>query len=173
MTKLFERLGKASRELLVRHDGPLTRQLLLEPSRFGLGRLPKRLSADQTTTMVCGFCSTRCGLEILLRDGEAVGLAPSSEYPVNLGMACPKGWEALTPLKGPGRATTPLVRKRGKLTPVSWEEALHEMVDRFKGVQEKHGQDALAWIGTGQMVTEELRSEEHTSELQSPCNLVC
>jgi anaerobic selenocysteine-containing dehydrogenase len=156
MTKLFERLGKASRELLVRHDGPLTRELLLEPSRFGLGRLPKRLSADQTTTMVCGFCSTGCGLEVLLRDGEAVGLAPASEYPVNLGMACPKGWEALTPLKGPGRATTPLVRKRGKLVPVSWEEALHEMVDRFKGVQEKHGQEAVAWIGTGQMVTEEL-----------------
>jgi anaerobic selenocysteine-containing dehydrogenase len=156
MTKLFERLGKASRELLVRHDGPLTRELLLEPSRFGLGRLPKRLSADQTTTMVCGFCSTGCGLEILLRDGEAVGLAPASEYPVNLGMACPKGWEALTPLKGPGRATTPLVRKRGKLVPVTWEEALHEMVDRFKGVQEKHGQEAVAWIGTGQMVTEEL-----------------
>jgi anaerobic selenocysteine-containing dehydrogenase len=156
MTKLFERLGKASRELLVRHDGPLTRELLLEPSQFGLGRLPKRLSADQTTTMVCGFCSTGCGLEILLRDGEAVGLTPSSDYPVNLGMACPKGWEALTPLKGPGRATTPLVRKRGKLTPVTWEEALHEMVDRFKGVQEKHGQEAVAWIGTGQMVTEEL-----------------
>jgi anaerobic selenocysteine-containing dehydrogenase len=156
MTKLFERLGKASRELLVRHDGPLTRQLLLEPSQFGLGRLPKRLSADQTTTMVCGFCSTGCGLEVLLRDGEAVGLTPSSEYPVNLGMACPKGWEALTPLKGPGRATTPLVRKRGKLVPVSWEDALHEMVDRFKGVQEKYGQEAVAWIGTGQMVTEEL-----------------
>jgi anaerobic selenocysteine-containing dehydrogenase len=156
MSKLFDRLGKVSRELLVRHDGPLTRDLLLEPAKFGLGRLPKGLQADQTATMVCGFCSTGCGLEILLRDGQAVGLAPATEYPVNLGMACPKGWEALTPLQGPGRATTPLVRKKGKLVPASWEEAVVEMVDRFKAVQEKHGPAAVAWLGTGQMVTEEL-----------------
>ena len=156
MTKLFERLGKASRDLLISRDGPLTRELLLEPSRFGLGRMPKGMAADQTATMVCGFCSTGCGLEVLLRGGEAVGLAPSSEYPVNLGMACPKGWEALTPLQGPGRATTPLVRKRGKLTAVTWSEAVHEMVDRFKSIQEKHGQAAVAWLGTGQLVTEEL-----------------
>ncbi len=144
MSKLFDRLGKVSRELLVRHDGPLTRDLLLEPANFGLGRLPKGLQADQTATMVCGFCSTGCGLEILLRDGQAVGLAPATEYPVNLGMACPKGWEALTPLRGPGRATTPLLRKKGKLVPASWEEAVVEMVDRFKAIQEKHGPAAVA-----------------------------
>jgi assimilatory nitrate reductase catalytic subunit len=39
---------------------------------------------------------------------------------------------------------------------VSWEEAIFEMVDRFKAIQEKHGTSAVAWLGTGQMVTEEL-----------------
>lgn len=154
--KLLERLGRAGHDLLVRRDGPLTRELLLEPSRFGLGHMPRRLAADQTTTMVCGFCSTGCGLELLLRDGEAVGLAPDPEYPVNLGMACPKGWEALTPLRGPGRATTPLIRRGGRLVSVSWEEAILEMVARFKAIQEKHGHESVAWLGTGQMVTEEL-----------------
>jgi assimilatory nitrate reductase catalytic subunit len=141
---------------MIRRDGPLTRELTLEPGKFGLGRVPKRIAPDQTTSMVCGFCSTGCSLDVLLRDGKAVGLVPSADYPVNLGMACPKGWEALAPLAGPGRATTPLVRRGGRLVPVSWEEALFEMVDRFKRIQGAHGPAALAWLGTGQMPTEEL-----------------
>ena len=129
MSKLQD-LGK---KLLVKRDGPLTRELLLEPGRFGLGLVPERLAPDQTTTMICGFCSTGCSLDIHLKDGKAVSLTPTVDYPVNLGMACPKGWEALAPLAGPGRATTPLIRKNGELKPATWEEAIHEMVEPFQG----------------------------------------
>lgn len=156
MSGILKRLEDASRDLLIQRDGPQTRDLLLTPGRFGIGRVPGRISPDQTTTMTCGYCSTGCGLDLLLRDGQAVGITPSTEYPVNLGMACPKGWEALSPLDGPGRATAPLLRKKGVLTPVSWEEAIHEMVSRFFALQERHGKAAVAWLGTGQMVTEEM-----------------
>jgi anaerobic selenocysteine-containing dehydrogenase len=156
VTSVRERASEALRELLVRRDGPLTRELLQQPAKFGLGRMPGRIAPDQTTTMVCGFCSTGCGLDVLLKDGEAVGLTPSAKYPVNLGMACPKGWEALSPLRAPSRATTPLLQRNGKLVPVSWDEALQEMVSRFQAIQEHHGKAAVAWIGTGQMPTEEL-----------------
>jgi assimilatory nitrate reductase catalytic subunit len=141
---------------LIQRDGPLTRELLLKPGKFGLGRLPERIAPEQTTTMVCGFCSTGCGLEVLLRDGSAVGLTPTVEYPVNLGMACPKGWEALAPLDSPSRATVPLIRRSGRLTPSSWEDTIFHMVDRFKAVAQKHGPEAVAWLGTGQLPTEEL-----------------
>jgi assimilatory nitrate reductase catalytic subunit len=156
MTDLLRRLGRAGQDLLVRKDGPYTRELLQEPAKFGLGRMPGRITPDQTTTMVCGFCSTGCGLEILLKGGEAVGLKPTAEYPVNLGMACPKGWEALTPLRGPGRATTPLIRRGSRLETASWEDAATEMVARFKAIQERYGKGSVAWLGTGQMPTEEL-----------------
>ena len=46
--------------------------------------------------MVCGFCSVGCSLDVNVTDGVAVSLTPTKDYPVNLGMACPKGWEALT-----------------------------------------------------------------------------
>jgi anaerobic selenocysteine-containing dehydrogenase len=140
----------------IRRDGPLTQNLLLEPSKFGLGRVPSRVAPDKITSMICGFCSTGCSLNVLLKDGEAVGLLPTTEYPVNLGMACPKGWEALTPLQAAGRATAPLVRRGGRLVPVSWEEAAFEMVDRFRAIQVAHGPASVAWLGTGQMPTEEL-----------------
>ncbi|MEY4508455.1 MAG: hypothetical protein RLZZ450_577 [Pseudomonadota bacterium] len=153
---ILDKVKRAGMDLLVKREGPLTRELLLEPAKFGLGRVPTKLKPESTTTMVCGFCSTGCGLEVLLKDGEAVGLKPATDHPVNIGMACPKGWEALAPLRGPGRAVKPMVKRDGKLTPVSWEEAVFEMVDRFRTVQQKYGNAAVAWLGTGQMASEEL-----------------
>jgi assimilatory nitrate reductase catalytic subunit len=144
-------------EIIRQWDGPLTRDLLLTPGAFGLGRVPARLKPDGTTTMVCGFCSTGCGLDVHLKGGEGVNLSPASGYPVNLGMACPKGWEALAPLRAPDRATTPLLKDAGgRLRPVGWPEALDAFVSRFKAIQAKHGPASVAWLGTGQIPTEEL-----------------
>ena len=137
-------------------DGPLTEELVLHPSRFGLGRLPARLQPDRTTTTVCGFCSTGCGLDVHLRDGEALNVSPSTDHPVNLGMACPKGWEALAPLRARDRLTVPLAGRRGRLDPVSWDEALRRFCSGVRALQDRHGPDAVAFLGTGQIVTEEI-----------------
>ena len=143
---------------LRRWDGPLTRDLVLRPGDFGLGHVPEKLKPDATTTMVCGFCSTGCGLKIHLKDGKAVNLSADTDYPVNLGMACPKGWEALTPLSAKDRATTPLLRneKTGEMEPVDWERALVLFCERFKEIKAKHGAESVAFLSTGQIVTEEL-----------------
>jgi anaerobic selenocysteine-containing dehydrogenase len=144
-------------DLLHRRHGPLTRDLVREPGGFGLGQVPARLAPDATTTMVCGFCSTGCGLSVHLREGSAVNLSPASAYPVNLGMACPKGWESLTPLAAPDRATTPLLRDgAGALRPVSWPRAVDEFCARVRDVQRRHGPDSVAFLGSGQLPTEEL-----------------
>jgi assimilatory nitrate reductase catalytic subunit len=108
--------------------------------------------------IVCGFCSVGCSLDVNVKEGVAVSLTPTKEYPVNLGMACPKGWEALTPLRAPDRATSPLLRAaRDKpLQPVDWPTALDAMVSRFKAVQAEHGPEAAAFISTGQIASEEM-----------------
>ena len=145
------------KSLLRARDGNLTRDLLRRPGRFGLGQVPVGTSPHATTGMVCGYCSTGCGLTIHLRDGVAVNLSPSTDYPVNLGMACPKGWEALTVLDAPDRATDPLLKgSDGVRRPVDWDTALTTMARRIKEVQAKHGPDSFAFLGTGQLPTEEL-----------------
>lgn len=144
---------------LLRHwSGPLTAELVRTPGHFGLGQVPERLKPDAVTTMVCGFCSTGCGLKVHLKNGEAVNLTADPDYPVNLGMACPKGWEALTPLAAPDRATVPLLRNKetGVMEPVSWVRAMNEFVTRMKEVQTKHGPHSIAYLSTGQMCTEEM-----------------
>jgi len=138
--------------ILKQKTGPLTSELLQRPADFGLGKLPKNLETDGTSTSVCGFCSTGCQLKLHLHEGEAVGVTPSPNYPVNLGMACPKGWEALAVLNSEERATAPLLD--GK--PVSWDLAARVFTDRFKEIQTKHGKDSVAFISTGQIATEEM-----------------
>ena len=51
--------GKIS-NMIRQWEGPLTRELLLQPGSFGLGKVPERMKPDATTTVVCGFCSTGC-----------------------------------------------------------------------------------------------------------------
>src|SRR6185437_13740440 len=91
-------------QAMFQHQGPLSDELLLEPGKFGLGLVPAKAKPAAVARSVCGFCSTGCSLDLHMRDGEAVGLTPSVNYPVNSGMACPKGWEALTVLQSPDRA---------------------------------------------------------------------
>ncbi len=143
--------------LLKQTTGPLTRELLREPGRFGLGQVPAGLVPDAVTTSICGFCSTGCRLRLHLKDGEAVGLTPETLYPVNLGMACPKGWESLAVLDSPDRATMPLLRDADELQKeVGWDRALETMVTRFRSIQETHGKESVAFISTGQITNEEM-----------------
>ena len=143
--------------MLHERDGHLTRDLLRTPGGFGLGQVPAKRKPDAATDMVCGYCSTGCSLTVHLKDGEAVGLTPAAGYPVNRGVACPKGWEALAVLGAGDRAVTPLRRDAaGSRRPVSWDEALRTMVERFQAIQAQHGPESVAFLGTGQLPTEEL-----------------
>ena len=153
----MSRLPRRIAALLHQRDGALTRDLAREPAGFGLGQLPARLVPEAVTSMVCGFCSTGCSLDIHVRDGRAVNVSPTASYSVNAGAACPKGWDALAPLSAPDRATTPLVRgKDRKLHPATWDAALTAFLTRSKAIAATHGAEALAFLGTGQLPSEEL-----------------
>ncbi len=138
---------------LVKKNGPLTTELLHRPSEFGLGNLPSTQGKVTTTTKsICGFCSTGCSLTIHADENGATNLTPTPGYPVNLGMACPKGWEALAVLDAPNRATVPLLNKQE----ITWAQAADEFCSRMKETQEKHGKHSIAFISTGQIPFEEM-----------------
>ncbi len=144
--------------LLKQQTGPLTTDLVQTPGDFGLGKIPARLKPASTLTSICGYCATGCQLKLHLDEsGQAINLSPQADYPVNLGMACPKGWQALDPLSASDRGTTPLLRgSDGKLHPTDWPAALDAFVSGFKSIQEKHGHEAAAFLSTGQIPFEEM-----------------
>jgi len=145
-------------DLLLARTGPMTSELVQHPGDFGLGKVPARLAPAGTAKAICGFCSTGCSLKIHLNaEGEAINLTPDPDHPVNLGMACPKGWEALTPLAAGDRARTPLLRDAdGVLQPVDWNQALTVFNTQLKAIQAAHGPGAVAVLSTGQIVMEEM-----------------
>jgi assimilatory nitrate reductase catalytic subunit len=110
---------------------------------------------DRWVATTCGYCSVGCGMFVGVKDGRAVSVRGNPDHPVNLGKLCPKGLSEQYTLEAPNRAKLPLLRKQGKLVPVSWDEAFGTMVEKFRATQDRYGHDALGVISTGQLVTEE------------------
>jgi len=119
------------------------------------GHVTSARIADKWVKTTCGYCSVGCGMLVGVKDGKAVSVRGNPDHPVNLGKLCPKGLSEHHILDAPGRAKQPLLRKDGKLVPVSWDEALDTMIEKFGAVQQKYGNNALGVIGTGQLLTEE------------------
>jgi anaerobic selenocysteine-containing dehydrogenase len=110
---------------------------------------------DRWVPTTCGYCSVGCGMEVGIKSGRAIASRPLASHPVNRGKLCPKGLSEHYTLEADNRAKYPLLRKKGKLVRVSWDEALGAMVERFGAVQATHGAGALGVLSTGQLVTEE------------------
>ncbi len=78
----------------------------------------------------CRFCGTGCHVQVGTRDGKVVAIAGAVEADVNKGLLCVKGYHVGLALYGADRLTTPMLRKDGKLVPISWDEALEVIADR-------------------------------------------
>src|SRR6185312_5594727 len=110
---------------------------------------------DRWVSTTCGYCSVGCGMFVGVKDNHAVAVRGNPNHPVNLGKLCPKGLSEHHTLQAANRAKYPLLRKKGKLERISWDEALDVMVAKFRSTQEKYGPDSLGVISTGQLGTEE------------------
>jgi predicted molibdopterin-dependent oxidoreductase YjgC len=66
--------------------------------------------------------------------------------PPNDGMLCVKGRFGYDFVSSPRRLKEPLVRKRGKLQPVSWEYALDYTSERLGEIRGTHGPDAISGL---------------------------
>ncbi len=80
---------------------------------------------------VCVGCSVGCGITLKVRDNRIVKIEGDWEAPVNRGAMCEHG-RYHPMVESRMRITTPLMRKNGTLEPVSWEEALSAVAEKFK-----------------------------------------
>lgn len=107
------------------------------------------------TYTVCPYCGTGCMFNLVSENGKLGGIEPAPSGPVNRGSLCVKGWNAFAFVGHPDRLTNPLVRKDGKLTPVSWDEALDRVVSGIRSVQAEHGKDAVMFASSAKAANEE------------------
>ncbi|HET6384832.1 MAG TPA: molybdopterin-dependent oxidoreductase, partial [Armatimonadota bacterium] len=104
----------------------------------------------------CSFCGVQCGMFLRVSGGQVTGVEPRN-YPHNRGSLCPKGVVAYQQANHPDRLTYPMMRRRGRGSPlerVTWDEALDYVVKRWQELQAAHGPDAVA-VYSGSSMTNE------------------
>ncbi len=79
----------------------------------------------------CRFCGTGCHVQVGVKGGRVVAIAGDQQADVNKGLLCVKGYHVGLALYGKDRLTRPLLRKNGKLEPITWEQALDIVADRI------------------------------------------
>jgi nitrate reductase (cytochrome) len=93
----------------------------------------------------CRFCGTGCHVQVGVKDGRVVAITGDRQAEVNKGLLCVKGYHVGHILYGKDRLTTPLLRKDGKLVPISWDEAVETIAKRILAAPAK-----FAMYGSGQ-----------------------
>ena len=93
----------------------------------------------------CRFCGTGCHVQVGVKNGKVVAVSGDRQAPVNKGLLCVKGYHAGMILYGKDRLTTPMLRKNGKLSPISWDEAIQTIAERINAAP-----DRFAIYGSGQ-----------------------
>ncbi|MRI58126.1 MAG: molybdopterin oxidoreductase, partial [Epsilonproteobacteria bacterium] len=119
------------------------------------GKIAKAKKPDFWVKSTCGYCGVGCGLYIGVKDSRATYTKGDPAHAVNIGTLCPKGLSEHQMLYASNRVLYPKIKKSGKLTNVSWDEAFNYTAQKFKAIQEAHGKGAVAVISTGQLLTEE------------------
>jgi len=109
----------------------------------------------RTVYTTCAYCGCGCGILLEVLDGEVIGTLPVKTHPVSQGSLCIKGWNIHEFVVSERRLTEPLLKKNGRLEPVSWDEALDAAASRLKRVVAEHGPDAVAILASAKVTNEE------------------
>lgn len=97
---------------------------------------------------VCPYdCPDACGLLVTVVDGEAVKVTGDQEHPFTKGTLCPKMVHYERTVHSPQRLTRPLLRigekGAGHFKPISWEEGIQHIVNRWRGIISDNGPEAI------------------------------
>ncbi|MHC1732847.1 MAG: formate dehydrogenase subunit alpha [Bacteroidales bacterium] len=115
----------------------------------------KTLKADRSVRTTCTYCGVGCNLDVKVIDGVVRGIEAPLDSATNRGHTCIKGRYAFEFYNHPERLRSPMIRKEGVLTEVSWDEAYDYTARRFREIKEQHGPDALAGISSARCTNEE------------------
>jgi len=108
------------------------------------------------TPSLCAQCSVGCNVSVESRDGVVHRLMSRENTDVDDGWLCDRGRFAYDFVNSPDRVTLPMVRKGGKLVPVSWQEAVGSVIRRLGQIGRTAGGERLGGIISPTATNEEL-----------------
>lgn len=124
--------------------------------------LPAPLPDRRVVPSVCPLdCPDRCSLDVTVEAGRVVKIAGNRVNPVTDDFICGKVSRFAERVHGPDRLLTPLRRTgpkgSGAFAPISWDDAISEIVGRFLELRARHGGESilpLYYSGSNGMLTD-------------------
>jgi NADH-quinone oxidoreductase subunit G len=108
---------------------------------------------------ICTHCGDGCKTTLgVRRSDEGMDIVRGDNRDksgINGDFLCIKGRYAFDFFDHPGRLRKPLIRKDGRLTPTTWEEAIEHVGKRLKEVRDSRGGQAIGVIGSNRTTNEE------------------
>ncbi|OQX39121.1 MAG: formate dehydrogenase subunit alpha [Oceanospirillales bacterium LUC14_002_19_P2] len=109
----------------------------------------------KTTSTICPFCGTGCGLGLRTEGQQIIGVEPVRNHPVSKGRLCSKGWNSAFGVDRQNRITTPLIKENGCFRKASWEEAVSLIHEQFSYHMEEHGPTSVGAISCARASNED------------------
>ena len=103
------------------------------------------------THTTCPYCGVGCGVEVHSQGLSVEPVKGIKTHPANFGRLCVKGSSLHETTDHTDRLLHPMLN--GKET--SWEKAIGLVADKIRQVISTHGPDAVAFYGSGQLLTED------------------
>jgi NADH-quinone oxidoreductase subunit G len=117
---------------------------------------PWEMNHVATVCTHCGDgCKTTLGVRSVADGSEIVRGDNRDKSGINGDFLCNKGRYAFDFANNIERLTSPLIRKDGKLKPVSWEEALTFAGTHLRKLRDERGADSIGIIGSNRTTNEE------------------
>ena len=88
-------------------------------------------------------CFDLCGLIATVSGGRVTRIQGDRDHPVTRGRVCVKGKKLLERLYHPDRLKTPLIKHKGKWTPLSWDAALARIAEKLNRIKDHYGSEAV------------------------------
>jgi assimilatory nitrate reductase catalytic subunit len=106
----------------------------------------------QITKTTCPYCGVGCGITATVdQTKHQLQIQGDTKHPANFGRLCSKGSALADTIDLKTRLLQPNVYGRD----CSWSEALDMVADSFIATINKYGADAIAFYGSGQLLTED------------------
>ncbi len=135
-------------------EGALLEQFGPHPAYEPPGGFAARGEPDRRVQTHCCFCGQQCGVQLLVKNERVVGVEPWEQFPFNAGKLCPKGIKRYLQNNHSDRLLRPLVRTGRGFAPISWDEALDLVAERFQRLQSRYGPDSVGVLSGASLTNE-------------------
>lgn len=120
-------------------------------------RINASVVPDRAVKTHCCFCGQQCGLQLLVKNEEVIGIEPWMEFPFNQGKLCPKGIKRYLQGAHPDRLLHAYERDPNSpegFRTMDYEKAILRVAAEIERIQNQYGKDAFAILSGASLSTE-------------------